>query len=141
MKKKLFLLFTVVSVIAMMFIACSTQAPSPTAAPTAVEAEPVAEEPAAEASAEVIKVGFLTPLTGQNATYGGQVLQAARMITDIINEPNPNLHLALAKDAGLPNLNGAKIELVVADHKGDPAVAVAEAKRLITEAGVVAVTG
>ncbi len=63
------------------------------------------------------------------------------MVADIINNPNPDLHLALAKDAGLPNLGGAQVELVVADHKGDPAIAVAEAKRLITEEGVIAMTG
>ncbi|NBK26101.1 MAG: hypothetical protein EOM68_29310, partial [Spirochaetia bacterium] len=41
----------------------------------------------------------------------------------------------------LPNLNGAKIELVKADTKGDTTIAVSEAKRLISEQGCVAITG
>ena len=48
---------------------------------------------------------------------------------------------ALAAEAGLPNLNGAKIELVFADSKQDPTTATSEAKRLITEEGIVALTG
>ena len=90
---------------------------------------------------EVIKIGFLTPLTGTSAVLGKQVLLAANMITDLINEEHPESSMFLSDSAGLPNLNGAKIELVVADHKGDATVAVAEAKRLITEEGVVAITG
>jgi len=107
---------------------------------------PAAAKPAEESAAPVappstIKIGILTPLTGNNALYGKQVLDAFQMITDLINTANPDYHMALAKEAGLPNLNGAKIELVVADHKGDTAVAVAEAKRLITDEKVVAMTG
>lgn len=139
MKKIMLSIVAIVVVLSMVLMACTPQTATP-----AVEATPAQGDVTAAPNAElpkVIKIGFLTPLTGQNATYGNQVLQAAKMITDLVNEPNPDIHMALAKDAGLPNLNGAKIELVVADHKGDPAIAVAEAKRLITEAGVVAMTG
>ncbi|MDR1766015.1 MAG: ABC transporter substrate-binding protein [Lachnospiraceae bacterium] len=105
-----------------------------TGAPSATTGAPAAEP-------EVIKIGFLTPLSGGNATYGIQCKEAGQMIADIINEAHPELAMLLAEQAGLPNLNGARIELVVADHKSDPTVATSEAKRLITEENVVAITG
>ena len=89
----------------------------------------------------MIKVGFLTPLSGNNATYGAQCKAAGQMIADVINEEHPEMAMALAKTAGIPALNGAKIELVFADSKGDPTTATSEAKRLITEEGIVALTG
>lgn len=96
---------------------------------------------ASEGEAEVIKIGFLTPLSGNNATYGSQCKAAGQMIADVINEAHPEMAMALAKEAGIPALNGAKIELVFADSKGDPTTATSEAKRLITEEGIVALTG
>ena len=90
---------------------------------------------------ETIKIGFLCPMSGANATYGLQVKAAGEMMADVINEAHPEMATALAAEAGLPNLNGAKIELVFADSKQDPTTATSEAKRLITEEGVVALTG
>lgn len=92
-------------------------------------------------SDETIRIGFLTPMSGANATYGLQVKAAGQMVCDVINEAHPEMAMALAKDAGLPNLNGTKIELVFADSKQDPTTASSEAKRLITEENIVALTG
>lgn len=96
---------------------------------------------AAVPAQQVIKIGFLTPLTGNNANYGKQCLAAGQMIADLINNENPGFPMELAAGKGLPKLNGAKIQLVVADHKSSPETAVAEAKRLIAEEKVVAITG
>lgn len=90
---------------------------------------------------DTIKIGWLAPLTGTAAENGQQVTWAAQMIVDLINESNPDVNMLLAEDAGLPNLDGAKIELVTADTKGDTTVATSEAKRLISEEGCVAITG
>lgn len=109
--------------------------------PTAPTAAPQAEAPKPVEAPKVIKIGFLTPLTGTSAALGKQVLDAAKMLVDLINDAHPESKMFLAEKAGLPNLNGAKIELVVADHKSDATVAVAEAKRLITEEKVVGLTG
>ena len=129
--------------------ACGGSGQAATAAPTekvtqAAEAAAPAGgsgESAAAGSQEVIRIGFLTPLSGNNATYGTQCKAAAQMIADVVNGEHPELAMALAKDAGLPNLNGAKIELVFADNKSDPTIATSEAKRLITEENIVALTG
>ena len=86
--------------------------------------------PAASVHAEeVIKIGWLAPLTGTAAENGQQVTWAAEMIVDLINEEHADVNMLLAADAGLPNLDGAKIELVEADTKGDTTVATSEARR------------
>src|SRR6202008_633282 len=41
--------------------------------------------------------------------------------------------LPLAESAGLPGLGGAKLELVFADHQGNPSVAQNQALRLVTQ--------
>ena len=91
--------------------------------------------------ASTIKIGVLTPLTGASAELGNQVAEIYQMVADIINEEHPELTMAMAAEAGIPSMNGAKIELVIADHKSDATTAVSEAKRLITEEGVVALCG
>ena len=93
------------------------------------------------AEGDTIKIGWLAPLSGTSAENGQQVTWAAEMIVDIINNENADINMLLADTAGLPNLNGAKIELVEADTKGDTTVATSEAKRLISEEGCVAITG
>ena len=90
---------------------------------------------------DVIKIGWLAPLTGTAAENGQQVTWAAEMIVDLINEEHPEVNMLLAAEAGLPNLDGARIELVKADTKGDTTVATSEARRLISEEGCVALTG
>lgn len=90
---------------------------------------------------DTIKIGVLTPLTGASAELGNQVAEIYQMVADIINEEHPELTMAMASTAGIPSMDGAKIELVIADHKSDATTAVSEAKRLITEEGVVAICG
>ena len=58
-------------------------------------------------AAETIKIGFLTPLSGDSATYGKQCKAGAEMIAHLINTANPDCSMALAAEAGLPNLDGA----------------------------------
>ena len=86
--------------------------------------------------------GVIFPLTG-NAAAAGQASKAAlEVATEIINEAHPELgRLPLAATAGLPNLGGAKIELVFADHQGNPSVAQNQALRLITQERVNALFG
>lgn len=95
----------------------------------------------ANTSDDTIKIGFLAPLSGPAANLGQQTVSAAKMMQDIINEANPEFDIMLADTEGLPNLNNRKIELVIGDTKGDPQVAVSEARRLISEEGVVAIAG
>lgn len=106
---------------------------------TGVQDNTTAPDKTSAGSDETIKIGFLAPLSGPSANTGKASLWGAEMMVDIINNKS-DIDVMLAGDAGLPNLNGAKIELVVADTKGDTETTTSEAKRLI-EAGCVAIAG
>ena len=85
-------------------------------------------------AAEAVKVGIIWPLTGNAAAAGQASKAAAEVAADIINNAHPELgDLPLAKDAGLPNLGGAKLELIFADHQGNPSLAQQLTTRLITQ--------
>src|SRR6266705_6722508 len=89
--------------------------------------------PSAQA-AGTVKIGILRPLTGNAAAAGQASKAAAEDAAEIVNNPHPEMaNLPLAATAGLPGLGGAKLELVFADHQGNPSVAQQQALRLINE--------
>lgn len=97
--------------------------------------------PGEEAGAEdSVRVGALYPLSGQVARSGEDTLNAIRLAIEIVNESH-DLDLPLARTEGLPNLGGARIELLAADHQGSPEIGAAEAERLIVQEGVHALIG
>ena len=93
------------------------------------------------AADQEIRIGAAYPLSGNIAATGLDCLHGAELAVDIINGKYPDLNLPLAKDAGLPNLGGAKLKLVVADTKGEPRNGQSEAERLVTQEKVVAMIG
>ncbi len=95
---------------------------------------------AAGAQPKVIRIGAVYPLTGNIASTGLDCKRGAELAVDIINGKY-DLDLPLARTAGLPNLGGARIELVFADTKGEPKNGQAETERLITEQHVVGMIG
>ena len=86
------------------------------------------------AAAETVKVGITWPLTGNAGAAGQASKAAAELVAEIVNNEHPELgDLPLAKTAGLPNLGGAKIELIFTDHQGNPSLAQQLTTRLITQ--------
>ncbi len=94
----------------------------------------------AGAQQKVIKIGAVYPLTGNIASTGLDCKRGADLAVDIINGKY-DLDLPLAKTEGLPNMGGAKLELLYADTKGDPKNGMSEAERLIIQEKVVAMIG
>ncbi|GAW91918.1 ABC transporter substrate-binding protein [Calderihabitans maritimus] len=88
-----------------------------------------------------IKIGAIYPLSGSAAATGEDLANGVKLAVEIINGSYPDLNLPLAKDAGLPNLGGAKIKLILADHQASPEKGASEAERLITQEKVVALVG
>ena len=85
-------------------------------------------------AADKVKIGIIWPLTGNAASAGQASKAAAELAADIVNNAHPELgDLPLAKGAGLPNMGGAKLELIFTDHEGNPALAQQLATRLITQ--------
>ena len=93
----------------------------------------------AQAAKEIV-IGIIYPLSGPSGQIGVDAQNAFATAVDIINNDH-DLDLPLAKGLGLPNLGGAKIRLVWADHQADPQKGRAEAERLITQEKVCAVIG
>lgn len=88
-----------------------------------------------------VRIGVLDPTSGANATTGLDSQRGAELAAEIVNGKYPDISLPLAKEAGLPNLGGAKIKLINADTKGVPETGASEAERLVTDEKVVALTG
>jgi branched-chain amino acid transport system substrate-binding protein len=93
-------------------------------------------------AADAVRIGVIYPLTGNAAPAGQAAKAAVELGAEIVNTPHPGLTgLPLAEGAGLPNLGGAKIELVNVDHQGDPSVGQSQTLRLITQERVAALLG
>lgn len=89
-----------------------------------------------------IKIGVIYPLTGPAASTGAELKSALELAADIINNGAKGVAgLPFANGGGLPNLKGAKIKLVFADHQGNPQTGASEAERLISQEKVVALVG
>ena len=89
-----------------------------------------------------IKVGVVYPLTGVAASTGAELKHALELAADIVNNGAEGIPgLLFSSGGGLPNLKGAKIKLVFADHQGNPQVGATETERLITQEKVVAIVG
>jgi branched-chain amino acid transport system substrate-binding protein len=108
----------------------------------AMAASAIAVAAAAAQAADSVKIGAIYPLTGNAASAGSSAKDAVELGAEIVNGAHPELKgLPLAETAGLPNLGGAKIELVNVDHQGNPSVGQSQTLRLITQEKVVAMLG
>ncbi len=92
------------------------------------------------AQEKVIKIGALYPLTGNLAATGAECKRGIDLAVQIINGKY-DLNMPYAKTAGIPNLGGAKLQIIYADTQGDPKNGLAEAERLITQEKCVALIG
>jgi branched-chain amino acid transport system substrate-binding protein len=101
----------------------------------------VAHPVAAQGKPSIIKIGALWPLSGPTSREGQEAKAALELAKEIINQKTDLKGIPLAEGEGLPNLSGAKIELVWADSQGKPEVGRAETERLITVEKVVAMIG
>ena len=93
-------------------------------------------------SAADVKIGVIYPMSGPTAQAGLDDKHAIELALDIINTTQyKHLNLPLAKSAGLPNLQGAKLTVTIADHQGKPDLGLSEAERLITQENAIALFG
>ena len=93
-------------------------------------------------AADSVKIGVIYPLTGNAAPAGNSAKDAVELGVEIVNNAHPELKgLPLAETSGLPNLGGAKIEMISADHQGNPSVGQNQTLRLINQDKVVAMLG
>src|SRR3546814_15692596 len=83
----------------------------------------------ASAQDKVIKIGAIYPLSGALASTGIELKNAVELAADIVNKEHPELKgILIAAGAGLPGLDGAKIEDIFADSQGKPSLGKDEAQ-------------
>ena len=92
------------------------------------------------AQEKVIKIGAVYPLTGNVAATGMECKRGVDLAVEIINGKY-DMNMPFAKTEGIPNLGGAKLQIIYADTQGDPKNGLAEAERLITQEKCVALIG
>jgi branched-chain amino acid transport system substrate-binding protein len=85
--------------------------------------------PAFSQAPKTIKVGLILPLSGPAASIGQYIRESMEFAADRLNAAG-----------GIKSMGGAQIVYVVADHRGQPEVGMAEAERLILKEKVVALT-
>lgn len=125
--KKMFAIMAAAAMIVTSLTACTTQTTDTAPASTDNTVADVSETESEEntASVETVKIGFITPSTGNNAEDGKNQRQGVEMAVNEINEAG-----------GIKSLGGAKIELIIADSQGNVEVGMSEAERLIQNEGV-----
>ncbi len=97
---------------------------------------------AAAHAAEDVKIGVIMPLSGNSASAGKAELAAIEVAADIIDQGHPELkNLPIGTVPGLPNLGGAKLKILAADHQGNPTEGQNQTLRLITQEHVAAMLG
>ena len=90
---------------------------------------------------DTIKIGVIYPLTGGAAAEGRELRAGAELAADIANNVTPGIDMSMAKKAGIASLGGAKIELIIKDHEGNPTLGADQAKMLILDDKVVGILG
>jgi branched-chain amino acid transport system substrate-binding protein len=84
----------------------------------------------ARAEAKSVNIGVIQPLSGANAQFGTNSRNGIQLVADAINAAG-----------GIKALDGAKINLIVADATSTPTTAGNVAQRLITQNEVTAILG
>ena len=87
----------------------------------------MAVQPAAVQAAGEVKIGLSAPLTGDWAEYGSDFKRAVTMVIDKAN-----------REGGI---NGKKLELVIADSRGDAKESVLIAEKFVADPAVIAQIG
>jgi branched-chain amino acid transport system substrate-binding protein len=95
----------------------------------------------AQGAEKTIRIGAIWPLSGPVSREGQEARVAVELAKEIINTKTNLKGIPLAQTEGLPNLGGAKIEIIWADSQGKPEIGRAETERLITVEKVVAMIG
>jgi len=96
---------------------------------------------AASPEPKEIKIGVIYPLSGGLAATGKTMVEGVKLAADIINNKYPGLGIPIGEWEGIPNLGGAKIKVIFADHRSDPGLGADLAKRLIKDVKVVGILG
>jgi len=91
-------------------------------------------------AADVIRIGSIYPLTGAIASSGLRSKHAIETALDVVNTKY-DMDIPFARTGGIPNLKGARLEIIWGDSQASPEVGKTEAERLITREKVPLIIG
>jgi branched-chain amino acid transport system substrate-binding protein len=94
-----------------------------------------------KAADKEVKIGVLFPLSGNLASTGRLLRIGVELCAEIVNNKKAGLDIPMAAWEGIPGLKGAKIKLIFADHRSDPARGADLAKGLIKDQKVAGILG
>lgn len=94
-----------------------------------------------KAADKEVKIGVIFPLSGNLASTGKLLRTGVELAAEIVNNKKEGLDIPIAAWEGIPGLKGAKIKLIFADHRSDPARGADLAKGLIKDEKVVGILG
>jgi branched-chain amino acid transport system substrate-binding protein len=94
-----------------------------------------------KAAEKEVKIGVIFPLSGNLASTGRLLRIGVELCAEIVNNKKEGLNIPMAAWEGIPGLKGAKIKLIFADHRSDPARGADLAKGLIKDQKVVGILG
>ena len=89
--------------------------------------------PAGALAQKTIKIGVIYPLTGGAAAAGRELRAGVELAVEIANNMRSDINMSMAKNAGITNMGGAKIEIIFKDHEGNPTLGADLAKKLILD--------
>ncbi len=95
----------------------------------------------ASAAEKEVKIGVIFPLSGNLASTGRLLRIGVELAADIVNSKMDGIDIPMARWEGIPGLGGARIKLIFADHRSDPARGADLAKGLIKDDKVVGILG
>jgi branched-chain amino acid transport system substrate-binding protein len=95
---------------------------------------------AAPAQPKEVVIGAVYPLSGNLAKVGNDIKDAVELAVEIVNQ-DVDVPVPLGKGKGLPNLGGASLRVVFADHQSLPEKGLSETERLVSQDKVVALMG
>jgi branched-chain amino acid transport system substrate-binding protein len=95
---------------------------------------------AAPAHPKEVVIGAVYPLSGNLAKVGNDIKDAIELAVELVNQ-DVDVPVPLGKGKGLPNLGGATLRVVFADHQSSPEKGLSEAERLVSQDKAVALMG
>jgi branched-chain amino acid transport system substrate-binding protein len=95
---------------------------------------------AAPAHPKEVVIGAVYPLSGNLAKVGNDIKDAVELAVEIVNQ-DVDVPVPLGKGKGLPNLGGATLRVIFADHQSLPEKGLSETERLVSQDKVVALMG
>jgi branched-chain amino acid transport system substrate-binding protein len=95
---------------------------------------------AAPVQPKEVVIGAVYPLSGNLAKVGNDIKDAVELAVEIVNQ-DVDVPVPLGKGKGLPNLGGATLRVVFADHQSLPEKGLSETERLVSQEKVVALMG